>query len=79
MHNQCFIHVSCKYKCNLLFQYKLGKTLIQLAFNLQAWMECGGDNSLGGEEAIEEARTHIDRAIGIFKEVGNTQMLKKSS
>ncbi|XP_072023611.1 telomerase protein component 1-like [Amphiura filiformis] len=52
-------------------QYKLGKTLIQLAFNLQAWMECGGDNSLNGEEAIEEAKKHIDRAINIFKEVGS--------
>ena len=32
-------------------------------------MECGGDNSLNGEEALEEAKKQIEKAINIFKEV----------
>ena len=50
-------------------QYKLGRIKIQLAFNLQSWVECGGDNTLSVEEAGEEGREQIESAIELFKEV----------
>ncbi|XP_071952526.1 telomerase protein component 1-like [Antedon mediterranea] len=52
-------------------KYKLGKTLVQMAFNLESWLECGGDNSMSGEEAVEEGQACIDRAIQIFKDLGD--------
>ncbi|XP_022100079.1 telomerase protein component 1-like [Acanthaster planci] len=54
-----------------LNKFKLGRTLTQLAFNLEAWMETGADNNLSGEEALEEGTIHIERAIQIFKDLGN--------
>nr|XP_054764277.1 telomerase protein component 1-like isoform X2 [Lytechinus pictus] len=52
-------------------KYKHGRTLIQLAFNLQAWMECGGDNALSPVEAIAEAKVTVVKAVDIFKELGS--------
>lgn len=52
-------------------KYKHGRTLIQLAFNLQAWMECGGDNTLSESEALAEAKVNIEKAMDIFKKLGS--------
>ncbi|XP_071495043.1 telomerase protein component 1-like [Diadema antillarum] len=54
-----------------IHKFKLGRTLIQLAFNLQAWMECGGDNTLSEVEALEEAKVTIEKAVTLFKELGS--------
>lgn len=51
------------------FQYKLGLTLMRLSFNLNTWMECGGDNTLSATEAGEQAKEYIEQAINIFKDV----------
>lgn len=58
-----------------LHKYKLGKTLMQLAFNLEAWMETGADNDLPGEEAVQQGKEYINRAIDIFTELGEYGML----
>ncbi|XP_022087926.1 telomerase protein component 1-like [Acanthaster planci] len=50
-------------------KYKLGRIKIQLAFNLQSWVECGADNTLSVEEAADEGRQQIESAIEIFKEL----------
>ena len=42
---------------------------MQLAFNLEAWMETGADNDLPGEEAVQQGKEYINRAIDIFTEV----------
>ncbi|XP_033641295.1 telomerase protein component 1-like [Asterias rubens] len=56
-------------------KFKLGRSLTQLAFNLEAWMETGADNNLSGQEAIDEGKACIERAIQIFKELGNDGFL----
>ncbi|XP_033637129.1 telomerase protein component 1-like [Asterias rubens] len=52
-------------------KYKLGKIKIQLAFNLQAWKECGGDNTRSGDEANEQGQKEVESAIKLFKEIGD--------
>ena len=42
---------------------------MQLAFNLEAWMETGADNNLPGEEAVQQGKEYINKAIDIFTEV----------
>lgn len=52
-------------------KYKLGLTLMRLSFNLNTWMECGGDNTLSATEAGEQAKEYIEQAINIFKDCGD--------
>ncbi|PIK46898.1 hypothetical protein BSL78_16245 [Apostichopus japonicus] len=52
-----------------IHKYKLGRIFIQLAFNLQSWVEVGGDNSLSVEEAESEAKNNVEKAITIFTEL----------
>ena len=42
---------------------------MKLAFSLESWEGCGGDEELSGEEALREGNMHIDTALTIFKEV----------
>ena len=51
-------------------QFKLGMSLMKLAFSLESWEACGGDDTLSGEDALKEGNDHIDKSLLIFKEVG---------
>ena len=43
---------------------------MKLAFSLESWGACGGNEmEMTGEEAIREGNKHIDLALNIFKEV----------
>ena len=42
---------------------------MKLAFNLESWQACGGDETLSGEAALKEGLVHADAAVAIFKEV----------
>ena len=53
----------------LLFQFKLGMSLMKLSFNLESWEACGGGPELSGSSAIEEGNRYIDKALKIFEEV----------
>ncbi|XP_072035865.1 TPR repeat-containing protein DDB_G0287407-like isoform X2 [Amphiura filiformis] len=52
-------------------KFKRGDTLMRLSFNLNTWMECGGDNNLSADEAKEESEQYIETAIEIFREIGD--------
>ncbi|XP_006812659.1 uncharacterized protein LOC102804429 [Saccoglossus kowalevskii] len=52
-------------------KFKMGLSLMTLAFNLESWNGLGGDSSLSPEEAIEEGMKHIKEAITIFTELGD--------
>ena len=54
---------------NFIFQYKLGLSLMKLAFSLESWEACGGDAQMSGEEALVEGNEQIDAALEIFKKV----------
>ena len=42
---------------------------MRLAFALNTWMECGGDNTLPAQEAQDESKKHIEASVNMFKEV----------
>ncbi len=44
-------------------------SLMKLAFSLESWEACGGDEELSGDEALKEGNEHIDKSLLIFKEV----------
>nr|XP_054769175.1 telomerase protein component 1-like [Lytechinus pictus] len=52
-------------------KFKLANTLMRLAFSLNTWMECGGDNTLLPAEAYDESKKHIESSIQMFKEIGD--------
>ncbi len=47
----------------------LGKQLIRLAFSLASWSDCGGDDEMSPQQAIDEGHAMIEQAIKIFEEV----------
>ena len=44
-------------------------TLMKLAFSLESWEACGGDDELSGAQALKDGNIYIDKAIVIFKQV----------
>ncbi|XP_070560675.1 TPR repeat-containing protein DDB_G0287407-like [Ptychodera flava] len=50
-------------------KYKLAIMLMNLAFNLNVWADCGGDSTLSPSDAIAEGREKVERAINVFQEV----------
>ncbi|XP_071485074.1 telomerase protein component 1-like [Diadema antillarum] len=56
-------------------KFKLGQSLIQMAFILDGWNNCGGDNTLSRSEAHESAKDYTDRAIKIYQELGQNGYL----
>lgn len=54
-----------------VFQRKLGKTLMRLAFNLESWQACGGDHLVTPRQAQAEAVSLIERALDIFYTVNS--------
>ena len=53
-----------------MFQFKLGMSLMKLAFNMESWEACGGGPELSGQDALTEGNKYIDKALKIFQEVG---------
>ena len=51
------------------FQYKLGMSLMRLAFNMKSWDATGGGSELSGPDAVSEGNKYIDRSLKIFLEV----------
>ena len=52
-----------------LTQFKLGMSLMRLAFNMKSWEASGGGSELSGPDAVQEGNKYIDRALKIFMEV----------
>ncbi|XP_030843348.1 telomerase protein component 1 [Strongylocentrotus purpuratus] len=52
-------------------KFRLANTLMRLAFGLNTWMECGGDNTLSPAEAYDESKKRIETSIQMFKEIGD--------
>ena len=50
-------------------QYKLGMSLMRLAFNMKSWDATGGGSELSGPDAVVEGNKYIDRSLKIFLEV----------
>ena len=65
----CSVQVGDESPCVLCVQFKLGMSLMKLAFSLESWEACGGDADMSGEEAVQEAGQHVESALQIFKEV----------
>lgn len=42
---------------------------MKLAFSLESWAGCGGDDTFATTAALTEGQGHADKAIEIFKEV----------
>ena len=57
------------YFCLPVFQFKLGISLMKLAFCMESWEALGADDELPGAAALEEGYRNIDEAIAIFEEV----------
>lgn len=53
----------------ITFQFKLGMSLMKLAFNMESWEACGGGPELTGTDALNEGNGYIDKALKIFQEV----------
>ncbi len=43
--------------------------MIRLAFSLASWSDCGGDEELSPQQAIDEGHAKIEQSIKIFEEV----------
>ncbi|XP_071161707.1 TPR repeat-containing protein DDB_G0287407-like [Mytilus galloprovincialis] len=52
-------------------KFKLGMSLMKLAFNLESWEACGGGPELTGTSALEEGNRYIDKALKIFQELND--------
>ncbi|ELT92606.1 hypothetical protein CAPTEDRAFT_221726 [Capitella teleta] len=50
-------------------KFKLGMSLMKLAFSLESWEACGGDMDMTGDEALAEGNKHIDAAMVIFEQL----------
>ena len=55
-------------------QFKLGMSLMKLSFSLESWEACGGDADMSRQEAVQEARRHIESALQIFLEVCQSRL-----
>ncbi|XP_059178256.1 TPR repeat-containing protein DDB_G0287407-like isoform X2 [Physella acuta] len=52
-------------------KFKLGMSLMRLAFNMKSWDACGGGTELTGPDAVTEGNKYIDRALKIFLELSD--------
>ncbi|XP_036368972.1 nephrocystin-3 [Octopus sinensis] len=52
-------------------KFKLGMSLMKLAFNMESWEACGGSTEMPGSEALAEGNRCIDVAIKIFQELND--------
>ncbi|XP_074643679.1 TPR repeat-containing protein DDB_G0287407-like [Tubulanus polymorphus] len=52
-------------------KFKLGMSLMKLAFSLESWEACGADETLTGADALKEGNEHIKTALHIFKELND--------
>ncbi|XP_033737542.1 LOW QUALITY PROTEIN: nephrocystin-3-like [Pecten maximus] len=52
-------------------KFKLGMSLMKLAFNMESWEACGGGPELTGEAALAEGNKYIDKALKIFEELND--------
>ncbi|KAH9495183.1 hypothetical protein Btru_018582, partial [Bulinus truncatus] len=52
-------------------KFKLGMSLMRLAFNMKSWDACGGGSELTGPDAVTEGNKYIDRALKIFMELND--------
>ena len=53
-------------------QFKLGVSMMRLAFNMKSWEASGAGTELSGPDAVTEGNRHIDRALKIFQEVNHS-------
>ena len=58
-----------------LSQFKLGVSLMRLAFNMKSWEASGAGTELSGPDAVLEGNKYIDRALKIFDEVRVQQLM----
>lgn len=47
---------------------------MKLAFSLESWAGCGGDDTFATTAALTEGQGHADKAIEIFKEVSKVRL-----
>ncbi|GFO48089.1 telomerase protein component 1 [Plakobranchus ocellatus] len=52
-------------------KYKLGMSLMRLAFNMKSWDATGGGSELSGPDAVIEGNKYIDRSLKIFLELND--------
>ncbi|XP_070563916.1 TPR repeat-containing protein DDB_G0287407-like [Ptychodera flava] len=52
-------------------KFKMGLSLMLLAFNQESWHGLGGDSTLSSAEALKQGKKNIEEAIKIFKELGD--------
>lgn len=52
-------------------RFKLGLSLMKLAFNMESWEACGGGPELTGSDALNEGNKYIDKALKIFQELND--------
>ncbi|RUS71321.1 hypothetical protein EGW08_020918 [Elysia chlorotica] len=52
-------------------KYKLGMSLMRLAFNMKSWDATGGGSELSGPDAVVEGNKYIDRSLKIFLELND--------
>lgn len=52
-------------------KFKLGFSLMKLAFSLESWAGCDGDEALASTTALAEGQRHTDKAIEIFQELND--------
>ncbi|GAB1609949.1 repeat-containing DDB_G0287407-like [Argonauta hians] len=52
-------------------KFKLGMSLMKIAFNMESWEACGGSEEMPGSEALAEGNRCIDVAIKIFQELND--------
>lgn len=52
-------------------KFKLGMSLMKLAFNMESWEACGGSSEMSGNEALAEGNRCIDMALKIFQELND--------
>lgn len=50
---------------------------MKLAFSLESWAGCGGDEGLATSAALAEGQSHADKAIEIFQEVSVFKVVGK--
>ena len=50
---------------------------MKLAFSLESWAGCGGDEGLATSAALAEGQSHADKAVEIFQEVRVFQAVSK--
>ncbi|WAR23724.1 Y7407-like protein [Mya arenaria] len=52
-------------------RFKLGMSLMKLAFNMESWQACGGGPELSEQDALTEGNKYIDKALKIFQELND--------